>query len=108
MARPQSAQRVALLKELDQGSGTSRELARRAGVDDVLAIRRLLENMVRGSAPEAVVLRMERVPGCKRPVPVYGRLHTAPAVSSSDGIGAAFAQLGLALFGSGGMEGAAA
>lgn len=100
MARPCSAQRIALLEALDLGPATSRELARRAGLADLGIVTRRLDHLVRYSGHVAV-LRKERVPGCKRPVPVYGRLHVQPRQET--GVMAAFAQLGLALFGPGPM-----
>lgn len=101
MGRPCGLQREALLSALDQGPGTTRVLAARAGlqVDDAM---RVLDNMVRNGVPQATVLRHERVPGCKRPVPVYARLVECRGDAANDpGVLAAFQQLGMALFGPG-------
>lgn len=97
MARPCGSQRKALLEALALGPGTSRELAERAGLsaDDAMQV---LNNMVRKGVPQALVLRHERVPGCKRPVPVYGPVPVAEAESYAD---EPYAQLGAALFGAG-------
>lgn len=100
MARPCGAQRKALLEALDEAPGTSGQLARRAGID-ATTVWRTLDNMVRRGVPQAVVLRHERVPGVKRPVPVYGRLHDPDRADAANdaGVAAAFAQIGMALFG---------
>lgn len=67
--RPTGEIRAAIFKALKMGPATSKVLAGRActGVD---ATRRTLDNMVRGQ--HARVLHLARVPGVKRPVPVYG------------------------------------
>lgn len=101
MARPCSAQRLALLDALAHTpEGTSRQLARLAGLSFEEASE-TLKNMTRKGVPQTRVLRYERVPGCKRPVPVYGRLDpaTVPAGRAGGGLAEAFGQLGLALFG---------
>lgn len=103
MARPCGVQRQSLLDALDKGPGTTRVLAARAGlaVDEAM---RVLDNMVRKGVPQATVLRHERVPGCKRPVPVYARLLVPRGDAANDpGVIAALQQLGLALFGAPGV-----
>lgn len=66
--RPAGEIRAAIFKALKLGPATSKVLAGRActGVD---ATRRTLDNMVR--ARHARALPLARVPGVKRPVPVY-------------------------------------
>jgi len=66
--RPAGEIRAAIFKALKLGPATSRVLAGRActGVD---ATRRTLDNMVR--AAHVRKLHLARVPGVKRPVPVY-------------------------------------
>ena len=72
MARPMSALRVALSAELVSGHGTSRELWRRIGCEwTLLEVRIALRNMV--AAQEAELMEPVRVPGVRRPVPVYRR-----------------------------------
>lgn len=70
MARPLSADTVAIMAALVDGPGTSRELATRAGVAVDLAMR-ALDNMARRD--EVAKLQPVRRPGVKRPVPVYAR-----------------------------------
>lgn len=74
--RPAGAVRQALADALKPGPGTSRQVAQRAcaGLE---ATRRTLDNMVR--AGHARVLRQERVPGVRRPVPVYALAEPEPA-----------------------------
>lgn len=72
MARPMSALRVALSAELVDGPGTCRELWRRLGCAWLLEqVRIALRNMV--SAGECELAPPVRVPGVRRPVPVYQR-----------------------------------
>ena len=97
MARPCGSQRKALLEALALGPGTSRDLAARAGLS-VGDATRTLDNLVHKGVPQALVLRDERVPGCKRPVPVYGPVPVAQVESYAD---EPYAQLGAALFGAG-------
>lgn len=67
--RPYGECRQALERALEQGQGTGRALAERAGVG-YAAAQKTLDNMVRSGA--AVKLpEPARVPGVKRPVPVY-------------------------------------
>lgn len=61
--------RDTLSMALSAGVGTTRDLALRSGVG-VSAAMYTLRNMVQ--AGEAEVVSTTRVPGCKRPVPVYG------------------------------------
>lgn len=103
MGRPCGEQRAALLSALACGPGTSRELARRAGIPFEVASE-TLKNMVRKGVPQAQIERYERVPGRNRPVPVYGRLNVATPAPDGAGIAATFAQLGLALFGGASAE----
>lgn len=80
--RPHSEIRVCLAAALLEGPGTSRQLAQRTGggLDDT---REALNNMVR--AGDAVKLPSVRVPGVKRPVPVYARaVRGADAVAAND------------------------
>ncbi len=72
--RPQSMLRIALAAELIDGPGTCRELWRRIGCVAPLAdVRMVLANMVRAGDVLADPDRMVRVPGVRRPVPVYQR-----------------------------------
>ena len=72
MARPQSEVRIALSAELVEGAGTCRELWRRMGcIWPMLAVRIALTNMV--AAGDVVLAPSVRVPGVRRPVPVYRR-----------------------------------
>lgn len=68
--RPQSEVRVDLAAALIDGPGTTRQLAQRTGWSIGMA-RTALDNMVRsGQACKGAPVRL---PGCKRPVPVYQR-----------------------------------
>jgi hypothetical protein len=70
--RPQSTLRITLAAELIDGPGTCRELWRRIGcVAPLAAVRMVLANMVR--AGDVLADQMVRVPGVRRPVPVYER-----------------------------------
>ena len=68
--RPQSEIRITLAAALIDGGGTTRQLAQRTGWSIGLT-RRALDNMV--TAGDARKPRSVRVPGVKRPVPVYER-----------------------------------
>ena len=68
--RPQSEIRVTLAAALIDGAGTTKQLAQRTGWSIGLT-RRALDNMV--TAGDACKPRSVRVPGVKRPVPVYAR-----------------------------------
>lgn len=68
--RPQSPIRVDLSAALVDGAGTTKQLAQRTGWSIGLT-REALNNMVR--AGDARKARTVRVPGVKRPVPVYER-----------------------------------
>lgn len=70
MPRPFCADRLALDAALVDGDGTAAELAQRAGVCRRRATQ-VLDNMVR--AGDVAKGEPVRVPGVKRPVPVYGR-----------------------------------
>lgn len=61
--------RERLAEGLSAGAGTTREIAARTGVGREVA-RRTLDNMRR--AAEVVIVDLARVPGVRRPVPVYG------------------------------------
>ena len=67
--RPRGEPRELLAEEIRQLPGTARDLATRTQIGFEVA-RRTLDNMVR--AGEATKLDPVRVPGVKRPVPVYG------------------------------------
>lgn len=67
--RPHGEIRIALMAGLKAGPARSATLAHRTGVG-LAATRRTLDNMVRRG--DALVVSMQRVTGCKRPVPVYG------------------------------------
>ena len=84
--RPQSEIRVCLSSALVDGPGTTRQLAQRTGWSIGLT-RRALDNMC--TAGDACKPRSVRVPGVKRPVPVYER--AAPA--GADGLGHAASQI---------------
>jgi len=71
--------RDALCLALKAGDGMTRELAMRSGVG-VTSAMYTLRNMVQ--AGEARVVDLARVPGVKRPVPVYGL-----ALDDDDGAG---------------------
>lgn len=68
--RPQSEIRICLSAALLEGPGTTRQLAQRTGWSIGLA-REALNNMVR--AGDAHKPYSVRVPGVKRPVPLYAR-----------------------------------
>lgn len=68
--RPQSEIRVCLSAALVDGPGTTKQLAQRTGWSIGLT-RRALDNMV--TAGDAHKPHSVRVPGVKRPVPVYER-----------------------------------
>lgn len=70
--------REALSLALKGGHGTTRDLALRSGVG-VTSAMYTLRNMV--YAGEAVQLDPVRVPGVKRPVPVYGAANEEAAES---------------------------
>ena len=78
--RPHSEIRVLLAAAMVDGGGTSRELARRVCASHGLAMR-TLDNMVR--AGDARKARAVRVPGVKRPVPVYERAMRADAAAAA-------------------------
>lgn len=67
--RPPGEIRLALVTALQAGPGVSREVAQRARTG-YEATRRTLDNMVRAGVA-AKRKEPARVPGCKRPVPVY-------------------------------------
>lgn len=71
--------RDALCMALKGAGGTTRDLAMRAGIG-VTSAMYTLDNMVRSG--EARVVDLARVPGVKRPVPVYGL-----ALDDDDGVG---------------------
>ncbi len=68
--RPQSEIRVTLSAALVDGEGTTKQLAQRTGWS-IGMTRRALDNMV--TAGDVCKPRTVRVPGVKRPVPVYAR-----------------------------------
>lgn len=74
--------RETLSTALMAGVGTTRDLALRSGVG-VSAAMYTLRNMVQ--AGEAAVVSTTRVPGCKRPVPVYGLVDEDDAANDSGG-----------------------
>lgn len=79
--RPQSEVRVTLAAALVDGGGTTTQLAQRTGWS-IGMTRRALDNMV--TAGDACKPRTVRVPGVKRPVPVYERaLRPADAAACS-------------------------
>jgi hypothetical protein len=80
--RPQSEIRVTLAAALVDGPGTTRQLAQRTGwaIGDT---RRALDNMV--TAGDACKPRSVRMPGVKRPVPVYARAMRAVDAAAGDG-----------------------
>jgi len=87
--RPHGEIRQVLRQALSSGAGTTRDLASRTNVG-LEAARLTLDNMVR--AGEAVKLAQVKVPGAKRPVPVYAaqqQQHTAAqaAQALADAIG---------------------
>ena len=68
MARPRGEIRLALLRALESGQGTTRELAQRSGVG-ISATMLTLGNMC--TAGEVCKPCRVRRPGVNRPVPVY-------------------------------------
>lgn len=79
--RPQSEIRVTLAAALVDGPGTTRQLAQRTGwaIGDT---REALNNMVKAGdvhKPSSV-----RMPGVKRPVPVYARAMRAADAAADD------------------------
>jgi len=68
--RPQSEIRVTLAAALVDGAGTTKQLAQRTGWS-IGMTRRALDNMV--TAGDVCKPHTVRVPGVKRPVPVYAR-----------------------------------
>ncbi len=82
--RPQSEIRVTLAAALVDGPGTTRQLAQRTGWA-IGTTRRALDNMV--TAGDAAKVARVRVPGVKRPVPVYGRAARRQALQAQGGAG---------------------
>jgi predicted ArsR family transcriptional regulator len=80
MARPVSDAALDLMAALIDGPGTCRQLAQRTGLA-VSATRTALDNMVRRG--DATADERVRVPGVKRPVPVYARAQASD--DASDG-----------------------
>lgn len=78
--RPYGEARICMAAALMDGPGTTRQLATRTGCSQDLAMY-TLRNMV--AAGDAQKLKPARVPGVKRPVPVYARairqIDTEPA-----------------------------
>jgi hypothetical protein len=81
--RPQSEIRVTLAAALVDGGGTTKQLAQRTGWSIGLT-RRALDNMV--TAGDVRKPRSVRVPGVKRPVPVYERA-VRPSDAAACGVG---------------------
>lgn len=79
--RPMSEVRVSLASALMDGPGTCKQLAQRTGWSIGLT-RRALDNMV--TAGDACKPRSVRVPGVKRPVPVYARALRAVDLASAN------------------------
>ena len=77
--RPQSEIRVTLAAALIDGAGTTKQLAQRTGWS-IGMTRRALDNMC--TAGDACKPRTVRVPGVKRPVPVYERATRAEDAST--------------------------
>lgn len=71
--RPRGEIREVLARGLAVGVGNTRDLALRTGVG-ITAARQTLDNMCRSG--EVRVVREDRIPGVKRPVPVYGPART--------------------------------
>ena len=71
--RPRGEVRNYLSLGLQAGPGTTRDLAMRTGVGLTKAMYTLRDMVTAG---EAAVLHSVRVPGCFRPVPVYGLAET--------------------------------
>lgn len=84
MARPVSAETVALMAALVDGPGTTAQLAGRAGVSCKRAAMLALDNMVRRG--EVDKLDPVRVAGVKRPVPVYARAELDDQADESQGV----------------------
>jgi hypothetical protein len=80
--RPQSEIRVTLAAALVDGGGTSKQLAQRTGWSIGMTMR-ALDNMV--TAGDACKARTVRVPGVKRPVPVYERAIRPSDAAAGDG-----------------------
>jgi len=98
--RPQGEVRAALFAAMREGPATARVLAARACVG-LEAARRTLDNMVR--ADQVVKPHTTRVPGVKRPVPVYAAVVPAaePGLPLALLQGGMWAQLMLPLFADG-------
>ena len=83
--RPQSEIRVTLSAALVDGEGTTKQLAQRTGWS-IGMTRRALDNMV--TAGDVCKPHTVRVPGVKRPVPVYARsMRQADAAQGGGGVG---------------------
>lgn len=100
MGRHSGKDRLAILSAMADGEGTSREIARRTGIDQA-KVMQMLDNMTRkGRGQQVHVVRHERVRGCKRPVPVYALiLPGSPQQREQSDMLVTVQQLGLALFG---------
>jgi hypothetical protein len=83
VGRPFCEERLALDAALVDGPGTSRQLAQRSGVG-FKAATSALNNMC--TAGDVVKIHSVRVPGCKRPVPVYARCCRAQDSAESEPI----------------------
>lgn len=81
--RPQSEIRVCLSSALLDGPGTTWQLAQRTGWS-IGMTRRALDNMC--TAGDAHKPRSVRVPGVKRPVPVYERAPLCAAANTTEHI----------------------
>lgn len=82
--RPTSDIRLALAAALMDGPGTCRQLAQRTG-GSVAVVREALNNMVRAGDAAKPRDKRVRIPGVKRPVPVYVRaLRQADAAAAND------------------------
>lgn len=82
--RPQSEIRVTLAAALIDGGGTTRQLAQRTGWS-IGMTRRALDNMC--TAGDVRKAARVRVPGVKRPVPVYERSTRADDAARPDRAG---------------------
>jgi predicted ArsR family transcriptional regulator len=91
MARPRGELRTALHEALKAGQGTTRELAARSGVG-MTASMRTLDNMV--TAGEVEKASAVRVPGVKRPVPVYALRESQASASGAADLQQALASWG--------------
>lgn len=78
--RPQSEIRLCLSAALLDGPGTTKQIAQRTGWA-IGMTRRALDNMV--TAGDAHKPHSVRVPGVKRPVPVYARAPLQPQDTDS-------------------------